>query len=64
MEKTYYIATLVFAWFITVSLFVFSFFAFKLTYYFFGVLILLICIAATMVNILLFRNIKKQPQKE
>lgn len=59
LEKTYFIATLIFGWFITLSLAVFNYFAFRLDYPVIGVILVLITIASAAMNILLFRKWKR-----
>ncbi|MBS4199075.1 hypothetical protein KHA93_05315 [Bacillus sp. FJAT-49732] len=56
MEKTYFIMTLVFGWFITVSLAVFTYYAFKLDYLMIGIIIALILLASISMNIVMFRK--------
>ncbi|MBM7716621.1 hypothetical protein MHB50_09510 [Siminovitchia sp. FSL H7-0308] len=51
MEKTFFIATLTFNWFIAISLAVFSFFAFKLGYPLIGICLVLIFIGSCIVNV-------------
>ncbi|MBS4207424.1 hypothetical protein [Bacillus sp. FJAT-50079] len=50
MEKTFFIATLFFSWFITISLAVFSYFAIQLGYTFIGICLIVIMIASIAMN--------------
>ncbi|MBS4203497.1 hypothetical protein [Lederbergia citrea] len=59
MEKTYYVATLIFGWFITVSLAVFMYFAFKLGYSLIGIVMTMIVIASAAMNTLFLKKWKK-----
>lgn len=59
MEKTFYIATQVFGWFISISLAVFSIFAFKLKYPFIGILLIVIFLASCVVNVLFKKKWKE-----
>ncbi|MFD1705289.1 hypothetical protein ACFSCZ_00815 [Siminovitchia sediminis] len=52
MDKTFFIATQIFGWFIAISLAVFAFFAFRLHYPFIGILLILIFIGSCIVNIM------------
>ena len=56
LEKTYFIATLIFGWFITLSLAVFTYFAFKLDYPIIGIGIIVITVASAVVNSLMYRK--------
>ncbi|MBD8006435.1 hypothetical protein [Bacillus norwichensis] len=59
MEKTFYIATQAFGWFISISLAVFVVFAFKLKYPFIGTLLILIFLASCVVNFLFRKKWKE-----
>lgn len=59
MEKTFYIATQAFGWFISISLAVFVVFAFKLKYPFIGALLILIFLASCVVNFLFRKKWKE-----
>ncbi|VEF48256.1 Uncharacterised protein [Bacillus freudenreichii] len=59
MEKTFYIATQAFGWFISISLAVFSGFAFKLSYPFIGILLIIIFLASGVVNVLFRKKWKE-----
>lgn len=58
LEKTYVIATLIFGWFITISLIVFTFFAFRLGYALIGLATLAITAGSAAMNTLLMRKWK------
>ncbi|MEK3886803.1 hypothetical protein [Bacillus sp. FSL K6-3431] len=59
MEKTYFIATLIFTWFISISLAVFTYFGFRLGYPLIGIVLALITIASAAMNILFKRKWKR-----
>ncbi|MCJ8006379.1 hypothetical protein ACFFF5_03385 [Lederbergia wuyishanensis] len=59
MEKTYFVMTLVFGWIITVSLAIFTYFAFKLEYSIIGIFIFLILLASISMNIIMIRKWRK-----
>jgi len=59
LEKTFYIATQAFGWFISISLAVFGVFAFKLKYPFIGILLILIFLASCVVNYLFRKKWKE-----
>lgn len=59
MDKTFYIATLAFGWFITVSLGVFSYFAFTLHYPLIGILLAGIFLGSCAVNVLFRKKWKE-----
>ncbi|MBS4194101.1 hypothetical protein [Lederbergia citri] len=58
MERTYFVATLIFGLFILVSLAVFAYYAFKLGYPIIGVILAFIFLASASMNIVLFRKWK------
>lgn len=59
MEKTFYVATQAFGWFISISLAVFSVFAFKLEYPIIGILLIIIFLGSCIVNFLFRRKWKE-----
>ncbi|MBW8348989.1 hypothetical protein K0H71_05895 [Bacillus sp. IITD106] len=59
MERTYFVATLIFGMIISVSLAVFAYYAFKLGYSIIGVIMVFIFLASASMNIVLFRKWKK-----
>ncbi|CAM4013305.1 hypothetical protein [Lederbergia lenta] len=59
MEKTYFIATLAFGWFITLGLGVFTYFGFRLGYPLIGIMFIAITIASAAMNILLIKKWKR-----
>ncbi|MCR2820605.1 hypothetical protein [Lederbergia panacisoli] len=59
LEKTYFVVTLIFGSFISLSLAVFTYYAFKLGYSIIGVTIALIFLASAAMNIAMFRKWKK-----
>ncbi|QQZ07825.1 hypothetical protein [Heyndrickxia vini] len=61
MEKSYYVATILFGWIILLAIATFSIIAFKIGYFIIGLIFILITIASIIMNLLFIRKwFKKQ----